>query len=48
MDVRKERKQKQYVPKRKKHSKTVYGQESQKIQQKREVVEEKSGELSRC
>ena len=47
MDVRKEKREKWHAPKRKKHSRAVHRQEPWKVQQKRRVVEGKSGELFR-
>ena len=48
MDVRKERRQRQYAPKGKRHSRAAYRQEPQKVQQKRRVGKGRSNGPSKC
>ena len=48
MDVKRRRRRKWYIPQRKKCSKAVHDQESQKVQPKRRVVKGRSGEPSKC
>jgi len=48
IDVQRKRRERQHAPQREKYSKVVYDQESQKVQQKREVNKERSGEPSKC
>jgi len=43
-----ERRRRQHLPKREKHSRAVHGQELQKVQQKRGVDKERLGKPSKC
>jgi len=48
VNIKRRKQKKQHAPERKKHSKAAHDQESWKAQQKREVVERRSEEPSKC
>jgi len=48
MGARREKRKKRCGPERQRHSKAVHSQESQKVQQKREVGKGRLGEPSKC